>query len=312
MAEYVHEAVLVQDVVRNLIVDPNGIYVDGTVGTGGHSLAIKEHLGEQGCLICLDKDPEAVRISEKRLRHPGKDVRVLQGNYTELDQILRDQGIKTVSGVLLDLGMSTYQLEGSGRGFSFRKNEPLDMRMDPDNGETAYYLVNTLSLEGLVKILKKYGEERRAKAIARAIVNRRKQEPIQTTRHLVDVIESVFPPSVRSQLRHPATRTFQALRISVNKELDSLREFLDKIPSLITNKGRLVIISYHSLEDRLVKQAMVDWEGVCTCPPDLPYCMCRAPRVFRRVRKKPIRPDSEEIKQNPRARSAVLRVAERM
>lgn len=312
MTEYVHEAVLVQDVVRSLVVDPDGIYVDGTVGTGGHSLAVGKHLGEQGCLVCLDKDPEAVTISEKRLRDLGKDVRALQGNYSDLDRILGDQGIETVSGVLLDLGMSTHQLEGSGRGFSFRKDEPLDMRMDPDTGQTAHHLVNTLTLEGLEQILKDYGEERRARAIAKAVVRRRKQEPIRTTRHLVNVVESVSPPSVRFRSRHPATRTFQALRISVNKELDNLKEFLNKIPLLITKKGRLVIISYHSLEDRLVKQAMVDWEGACTCPPDLPYCICGRTPVFRRVSKKPIRPGPEEIKNNPRARSAVLRAAERI
>ena len=311
-SEYPHRPVLVHDVVRCLGPVSDGIYVDGTVGTAGHSVAIGKGLSGKGRLICLDRDPEAVRLSRQRLAFLGESVRVIRASYADLDKVLEDLGLKKVDGVLLDLGMSSYQLEESGRGFSFSRNEPLDMRMDPDDEVTAGYLINNLTPGDLEKILRDYGEENRAKSIVRAIVRERTKKPIEDSFQLAALIKSVFPPSHRFKARHPATRTFQALRIAVNAELQNIETFLNKIPSLITKGGRLVVLSYHSLEDRLVKQTMVDWEMRCTCPPDFPICVCGKVPLFRRLFKRGLKPGEKEIEENPRARSAILRAAERI
>lgn len=310
--EYPHKPVLLQHVVRYLVWTPDGIYVDGTVGTGGHGLAVGMSLSGKGRLICLDLDPDAVRLSRQRLAMLGKRAVVIKASFAELDGVLEGLGIRGVDGLLLDLGMSSYQLERSGRGFSFSREEPLDMRMDPERGQTAHYLVNDLSEGELEDILRDYGEERRAKSIARAIVNTRKIKPIETSLQLAELIKSVFPPSYRSGPRHPATRTFQALRIAVNKELQNLETLLNKIPTIIAKGGRLVVLSYHSLEDRPVKQAMVNWEQACTCPPDFPECVCGKVPLFRRLFKRGLRAGKGEIEENPRARSAILRAAERI
>lgn len=309
--EYPHQPVLVNEAVGYLVHTPDGIYVDGTAGTGGHSLAIGNSLDAKGRLICLDLDPEAVRLSRQRLAFLGDRVRVIRANYADLDRVLEDFGITVVDGVLLDLGMSSYQLDESRRGFSFSRDEPLDMRMDPENKLTAGHLVNNLAQQELENILRDYGEERRAKAIARAIVRARNKRPIKTSYQLSALIKSVFPAAQRFKSRHPATRSFQALRIAVNKELRNLDIFLDKAPLLMAKGGRLVILSYHSLEDRRVKKAMADWEKTCTCPPDFPYCVCGKTTIFRRLFKKVLKPSPGEIAQNPRARSAGLRVTER-
>ena len=243
--EYPHKPVLEEEVIRYLVVAPDGTYVDGTVGTGGHSLAVGMSLAGKGRLICLDLDPDAVRLSRQRLAFLGERVFVTRASFAELDSVLKDLGLNVVDGVLLDLGMSTYQLERSGRGFSFGRDEPLDMRMDPEDGQTARYLVNNLPERELEVILRDYGEERRAKPIARAIVKARTKRPIQTSLHLAELVMSVFPPSYRFGARHPATRTFQALRIAVNKELQNLKGFLNKIPTMMAKGGRLVVLSYH-------------------------------------------------------------------
>ncbi|MFH1243640.1 MAG: 16S rRNA (cytosine(1402)-N(4))-methyltransferase RsmH [Pseudomonadota bacterium] len=310
--EYPHKPVLVDEVVRYLVTIPDGTYVDGTVGTGGHSLAVGMTLVGKGRLICLDVDPDAVRMSSRRLAILGKGAFVTKASFSELDEILNDLGVKGVEGVLLDLGISSYQLERSGRGFSFRREEPLDMRMDPEKGQTAYHLVNTLPERELEAILKDYGEERRAKSIVRAVVKARTSKPIETSLQLAGLIETVFPQSFRSRAKHPATRTFQALRIAVNKELQNLKTFLNTIPDILVKGGRLVVLSYHSLEDRLVKQTMVNWEQRCICPPDFPDCVCGKVPLFRRLFKRGLRASPGEIEQNPRARSAVLRAAERI
>lgn len=310
--EYPHKPVLEEEVVRYLVVTPDGTYVDGTVGTGGHSLAVGMSLVGKGRLICLDLDPDAVRLSRQRLAILGDRVFVTKASFAELDSVLKELGLKMVDGVLLDLGMSSYQLERSGRGFSFCRDEPLDMRMDPEDGQTARYLVNNLPERELEGILRDYGEERRAKPIARAIVKARTKRPIETSLHLAELIMSVFPPSYRFGARHPATRTFQALRIAVNKELQNLKGFLNKIPIMMAKGGRLVVLSYHSLEDRLVKQAMVNWERECTCPPDFPACVCGKTPLLRRLFRRGLRPSQGEIEENPRARSAILRAAERI
>jgi 16S rRNA (cytosine1402-N4)-methyltransferase len=303
--------VLVHEVVSYLLHKPDGTYADGTVGTGGHSLAIGKGLAGKGRLICLDRDPDAVNLSRDRLVFLGKGISVIKANYSDLDTILKQLNIKALDGVLLDLGMSSQQLDNSGRGFSFTRDEPLDMRMDPDDELTAYHLVNTLPQQDIERILRDYGEEKRARLITRAIVASRSKRPIETSSQLAQIIKSAFPPHPPDN-KHPATRSFQALRIAVNKELQNLDTLLKKIPRLMAKGGRLVILSYHSLEDRLVKQTMSGWEKSCTCPPDFPRCVCGKAVLFRRLFKKGIKAGPIEIEMNPRARSAVLRAAERM
>jgi 16S rRNA (cytosine1402-N4)-methyltransferase len=305
---------MVHEVLAHLITDRDGVYVDGTVGSAGHSSAVGEVLSNKACLICLDRDPDAVRLSRQRLRSLGGRVKVERGNYGETDRILRRLGFQKVHGLLLDLGLSSYQLEQSGRGFSFNREEPLDMRMDQEQEGMmrASDLINRFSTGDLEKILRQYGEEKRARVIVRAIERARRKGPIDSSLQLARVIQSALPPVPSRTERHPATKTFQALRISVNRELDHLKLFLEKAPGLLETGGRLVVISYHSLEDRLVKRAMLEWEKGCVCPPDLPKCACGRTPLFRRIRKKGIRPGQGEIQDNPRARSAVLRAAERI
>jgi 16S rRNA (cytosine1402-N4)-methyltransferase len=310
--EYPHRPVLVQKVLEDLVTTPDGTYIDGTVGSGGHSDAIGRRIQGRGQLLCLDRDSEAIRISRQRLSFLGESVRFIKASYAEVDQVLRDLGWGKAHGILLDLGMSGFQLEQSGRGFSFYRDEPLDMRMDPDAGVTAEHLIQDLSERELEEILRQYGEERKARTIARRIGQEKKTKPILSSRQLAQLIESVVPRPRRPGAKHPATRTFQALRIAVNKELEHLASFLDKSPALLTGNGRLVILSYHSLEDRMVKRTMMDWEKGCQCPPALPKCGCGKEPIFRRLHKKGIRPDPKEIEENPRARSAVLRAAERI
>ena len=312
ISKYPHQPVLVGEVLRCLITRPEGIYVDGTVGSGGHSEAIGEKIKRGGRLICLDRDAEAIRISTERLSHMADRVTLIQADYDELNKVLHDMGFKKVQGVLLDLGMSSYQLEQSGRGFSFTKDEPLDMRMDVNQEITASRLINHLTQRDLEKILRDYGEEKRAKAIAALVVRERKKKPVETSLQLANLVVAVIPPSRHPGMKHPATRTFQALRIAVNKELAHLEAFLDHAPSLINAGGRLVILSYHSLEDRRVKKAMMGWEKGCQCPPDLPVCICEKSPLFKRLVKRAIKPGEEEVKINPRARSALLRAAERI
>jgi 16S rRNA (cytosine1402-N4)-methyltransferase len=309
--EYPHQPVLVQAVVDHLLSDRAGIYVDGTVGSGGHSEAIGRRLSEKGRLICLDRDPQAVRLSRERLSFLGPRVVVERGNYADFDRTLYHLGLRSVDGVLLDLGMSAYQLEKSGRGFSFQRDEPLDMRMDADGELTARQLVNELPEDELERILRKYGEEKRARTIARAIGKTRRRQPIETSYQLAHLIRSVSSRR-RNQTKDPATRSFQALRIAVNKELQNLEIFLAKVPFWVAKGGRVAILSYHSLEDRLIKQTMVEWEKTCTCPPGLPQCVCGKVSLFSRPFKRGLRPGRTEIAENPGARSALLRVAERV
>jgi 16S rRNA (cytosine1402-N4)-methyltransferase len=310
--EFPHEPVLVEEVVGDLLTRPDGVYVDGTCGSGGHSLAVGEALSKEGRLICLDRDPEAVSRCRVRLSFMGDRVTLRKRSYTELGTVLEETGSGTADGILLDLGLSTYQLDQSGRGFSFQRDEPLDMRMDPESGPTARHLINTLPGRELERILKEYGEERKARAIARAVARARREGEITTSSRLASLVRSVVPRRRGPGAKDPATRTFQALRIAVNRELDSLRLFLDGVPEWIGSGGRLVILSYHSLEDRIVKQAMRAWEKGCTCPPDFPVCACGKRPLFRPIRRGGLRPTEKETADNPRARSAVLRSAERI
>ncbi len=306
-----HKPVLLKEVLDLLITDPSGIYVDGTAGTGGHSEGIAKIVCEKGGrLICIDRDPDAIEFAKKRLSPFSNYIDLIRSNYKDLDLILNDLGIEKVTGILLDLGMSSMQLEASGRGFSFLRDEPLDMRMDPSDPIKAKDLVNRLSEYELSRIIKEYGEENKARKIARKIVEERKKALIETSLQLAKIVSSVVQD--HSRRHHPATKTFQALRIAVNKELDNLREFLEKVPDLLEKGGRIAIISYHSLEDRLVKEYIKKWENPCTCPPHIPYCICGKMPVMRRVTKKGIKPKEEEIIDNPRSRSAILRVVEKI
>jgi 16S rRNA (cytosine1402-N4)-methyltransferase len=237
---------------------------------------------------------------------------VIKANYADSNEILKTLGFEKINGILLDLGVSTQQLERSGRGFSFNRDEPLDMRMDMDDEVTAHKLVNTLPSKDIEKILKTYGEEKKAKLISKSIERERRKTVIDSSLQLANLIRSVISTPTRPGVKHPATRTFQAFRIAVNRELENLKTFLDKVPSLIAIGGRLVVLTYHSLEDRMVKQAMADWEKGCSCPPDLPRCACGKTSLFKRSQRKGIRPRQQEVEDNPRARSAILRVAERI
>jgi 16S rRNA (cytosine1402-N4)-methyltransferase len=310
--EYPHKPVMVNEVVTHLVTIKDGVYVDGTVGSGGHSEAILGALSDKGRLICLDRDSDAISISGSRLEDPEKRVTFVRANFADLGQVLKDLGIGRVNGILLDLGMSTYQLDQSGRGFSFSRDERLDMRMDQDGDTTAEDIINRFPAHDIETILKNYGEEKRARAISRLIEAERRKGNIATTLQLAGLIRSIMPHSRYPWTKDPSTRTFQALRIAVNRELENLERFLDAAPSLIENRGRLVILTYHSLEDRAVKKAMTDWEKTCVCPPDMPECVCGKTSLFKRLNKKMIKPVMQEIQDNPRARSAILRAAERI
>ena len=303
---------MVHEVVKYLVTIKNGVYLDGTVGSGGHSEIIGQEIIPKGQLICLDRDSEAVKLSRERLLFMGEKATVIKANYVDSDEILNGLGFEEINGILLDLGVSSQQIEGSGRGFSFNRDEPLDMRMDMDDEITAHKLVNTLSAKEIERVLKSYGQEKKAKLISRSIERERRKKPIDSSLQLANLISSVVSTSTRPGVKHPATRTFQAFRIAVNRELENLRKFLDKIPSLMAKGGRLVVLTYHSLEDRIVKQTMVGWEKGCICPPDLPRCACGKIPFFKRLHKKGIKPSQQEVEDNPRARSATLRVAERI
>jgi len=302
---------MVNEVLRYLVTVKDGIYIDGTAGTGGHSEAILGRLSDKGRLICVDRDRDAITIASARLKNYGDKVIFVRANFADLHLVLKDVGIIKVNGILLDLGMSTYQLDQSGRGFSFNRDERLDMRMDQNEGITAEDIVNNFSACDLEAIFKNFGEEKKARAISRLIEVERCKGPITTTLQLAGLIRALSPRSGSPRLKDPATRTFQALRIAVNRELENLDRFLRAAPSLLESRGRLVILTYHSLEDRAVKKAMIDWEKTCVCPPDMPECVCGKISLFKRVNKKMLKPMIQEIQDNPRARSAILRAAER-
>jgi 16S rRNA (cytosine1402-N4)-methyltransferase len=307
-----HQPVMVDEAATYLITAPDGIYVDGTAGTGGHSLEICKRIAPEGRLICLDVDRTSLRFAEEQLASFGDSVRLVKGSYADLDRVLQQAGIGNVHGILLDLGLSSYQLEHSGRGFSFLKDEPLDMRMDQDHGISAGELINTISMERLQGLLWQYAEERWAKRIARAIIEERQKGPVATSRQLARIVETTIPLKHRPRKIHPATKTFQALRIAVNGELQNLADFLSKAPALLRIGGRLVVISYHSLEDRLVKQAFRERKDVGRHPRKLPDLPDSGPSLIKALTKKGLRPGQAELIANPRSRSAIMRVAERI
>ncbi|MGI5835495.1 MAG: 16S rRNA (cytosine(1402)-N(4))-methyltransferase RsmH [Chloroflexota bacterium] len=305
-----HVPVMFREVIEALKPRDGGRYVDGTTGAGGHAAGILEAAGPNAKLLGLDADPDALAIAKEKLARFGDRVELVNVNFRHLAEVAREKGFVPADGVLLDLGISSMQLDRSARGFSFRTDSPLDMRFDPRQSVTAADIVNGASEAELRKILYEFGEERAAARIARAIVRRRSTERIETTGQLVDIVSKAVGP--RREGINPATKTFQALRIAVNQELESLREALPQALEILAKGGRLAVIAFHSLEDRIVKEFMRHEASECICPPGLPVCVCGKKPSLRLVNKKPQTPAFEEIQRNPRARSAKLRVAEKI
>ena len=311
MIEFHHVSVLLEECIEGLDIKPDGIYVDGTLGGAGHSSRIAAQL-TTGRLIGIDRDPVALRAAGERLKPYADRVTLVHSNFCEIKQVLQDLGIEGVDGILLDLGVSSPQLDDGARGFSYMADAPLDMRMNSEDLLTAHTVVNTWPQEELKRILYTYGEERYAPQIAAAICRRRQEKPIDTTLELVDVIRSAMPAAALREKQHPAKRSFQAIRIAVNDELGSVEKVMrDAIPALNPG-GRLAIITFHSLEDRIVKLGMADAAKGCTCPPSFPVCVCGKKPLVKIISRKPIISTEEELERNPRARSAKLRVCEKI
>ena len=306
-----HVSVLLRECIEYLNIDPQGVYIDGTLGMGGHSEAIASRL-TGGRLIGIDRDAWALEFASRRLAPFGDRFTAVKGNFSELSSILDGLGIDKVDGMLFDLGVSSPQLDNAVRGFSYMKDAPLDMRMDSAAPLTAREVVNTWPEAELKRILYTYGEERYAPRIAAAIVSARQQKPIETTLELAELIRGAMPAAALREKQHPAKRSFQAIRIAVNDELGSLERMLDTAIDRLKPGGRLAVISFHSLEDRLVKQAIHAGENGCTCPREFPVCVCGFKQTLRSVTRKPLIPGEEEMQANPRARSARLRVAEKV
>lgn len=310
MGEFAHVSVLLREAVDALAVKPEGVYVDGTLGRAGHSREIAKQL-TTGRLIAIDRDAAALEAAPGRLGPLMDKVTLLHGNFADLDSLLDGVGEDKVDGLLFDLGVSSPQLDDETRGFSYLKDAPLDMRMDTSAPLTARDVVNEWPQEELKRILRDYGEERYAAQIAAKVVKRREERPIETTLELADLIRSAMPAAALREKRHPAKRSFQAIRIAVNDELAAIPRMLEQALERLNPGGRLAVITFHSLEDRPVKAAMQSWAKGCTCPPDFPVCVCGNKPKAKLITRKPILPGEEELNANPRARSAKLRVAEK-
>lgn len=307
-----HKSVLLNETVDSLCVKPQGIYVDGTLGGGGHASEVAARLGDGGRLIGIDQDADAIAAASERLAPFGDKITVVRSNYERIAQVLDELEIPQVDGIYLDLGVSSFQLDTAERGFTYREDDaPLDMRMDQRNVLSAYEVVNDYSEENLSRILHEYGEERFARKIAHNICVSRQQAPIRTTGELIEIIKRSIPAKIRATGGHPAKRTFQAIRIEVNQELTVLSESLDGMIDLLNDGGRLCVITFHSLEDRIVKNIFRKNEHPCTCPPEFPVCVCGKKSKGTVVTRKPILPGEEEMETNPRSKSAKLRVFER-
>lgn len=306
--EFHHKPVLFQETIDSLNIRPDGLYIDGTMGGGGHSEAILQRL-TTGTLLSIDQDPDAIKAAGERLKsYPN--FRIVQGNFCRMDELARQQGMDMVDGILLDIGVSSYQLDTPERGFSYHNDAPLDMRMSRE-GISARDMVNTLSQKELAGIIFRYGEDKNANRIAGGICRAREETPIETTGQLAEIIKASVPAAVRREQGHPARKTFQALRIAVNGELEKLQEGLAAGFSILKPGGRFAIITFHSLEDRIVKQQMNDWCQGCICPKDFPVCVCGRKPQGRLVYPKGLTAGPEELEENPRARSARLRVFEK-
>lgn len=307
-----HRSVLLDECIESLNIKPDGIYVYGTAGGGGHSLEIVKRLTNGGRLVAIDRDDAAIAAVTERLSGYLDRVTFVRNNFSSAADVCRELGIEKIDGILLDLGVSSYQLDTAERGFTHNTDAPLDMRMDRRGELDAYTVVNTYSADELKRVIWEYGEERFAPKIAQAIVRRREQKPIETTGELVDVIKSAIPAAAREGGHHPAKRTFQAIRIEVNGELDAIEPAIRRAKDIMSEGGRIVIITFHSLEDRIVKQTYADMASGCTCPRSLPVCVCGKKPEVKVLTKKPILPSERELEENPRSRSAKLRVCEKL
>lgn len=310
--EFTHYSVLLEECLEGLNIRPDGIYLDGTLGRAGHSRRIAQRLTEGGRLICVDRDQAALDAAQKRLSEWMDRVTLVHSNFADIDVILDKLGLDKIDGMLFDLGVSSPQLDDSSRGFSYMADAPLDMRMDRSEGLTAADVVNGWSQDELRRILSQYGEERYAGLIAAAIVRRRGDKPIRTTLELVDIIKGAMPGKALKEKQHPAKRSFQAIRIAVNDELTAVDRMIRMAVPRLNKGGRLAVITFHSLEDRIVKSGMAEFARGCTCPPDFPVCVCGKTPEIRLVTRKPILPSERELEENPRSRSAKLRVAEKL
>lgn len=310
--EFHHQPVLLREAIEFLRPGGEGVYVDCTLGGGGHSEAILQAAGASARLIGLDRDPQAIEAATRRLAPFGGRVQIVQANFAHLEAVLDRLEVEYVDGVLLDLGVSSHQLDEEERGFRYQSDAPLDMRMGPDAPRTAAELLAEAEVDEIARILRDYGEERFAERIARFIDAERRKRPIQTTGQLVEIVKAAIPARARRSGPHPAKRTFQALRIAVNDELGSLAQVLDAATNRLRPGGRLVVISFHSLEDRIVKRHFVNEARGCTCPPEWAVCQCRGVAKLKILTRKPVLPEEAEVKANPRARSAKLRAAERV
>lgn len=311
MTEFHHVSVLLEECIEGLAIKPDGIYVDGTLGGAGHSSRIAAKL-TTGRHIGIDRDPVALKAATERLAPYGDRVTLVHSNFAQIRCVLEDLNIPGVDGILLDLGVSSPQLDDGQRGFSYMTDAPLDMRMNNEDSLSAYEVVNTWSHDSLKKILYEYGEERFAPQIASAICRRREEKPVETTLELVDIIRSAMPPSALREKQHPAKRSFQAIRIAVNDELGSVAKVMEDAIPLLNPGGRLAVITFHSLEDRIVKNAMASAARGCTCPPNFPVCVCGKKPQVKIITRKPIVSGPEELDRNPRARSAKLRICEKL
>ena len=309
--EFKHESVLQKETIEGLRVKPDGIYVDGTLGGAGHAVKVCEKLSAKGRFIGIDQDQDAIIAASGRLAPYGDKVTVIRSNYCYMAEELHARNIRQVDGILLDLGVSSYQLDNEERGFSYRADAPLDMRMDQRQSRTAEDIVNGYEEKELYRIIRDYGEDKFAKNIAKHIVAAREKAPIKTTGELTEIIRRAIPMKMQASGGHPAKRTFQAIRIELNRELEVLRDSLDGMIDLLGDEGRICVITFHSLEDRIVKTIFKKNENPCTCPPDFPVCVCGKKSKGRVVTRKPILPSQEEMERNPRSKSAKLRIFER-
>lgn len=308
--EFKHKSVLLNETIEELKIRPDGIYIDGTLGGAGHSSEICRCLGDSGRLIGIDQDAAAIAAAEKRLEGFGTKVTIVRDNYVHFEEVLDRLGIEKVDGILLDLGVSSYQLDEAERGFTYREDVALDMRMDQRQSKTARDIVNEYSEMELFRVIRDYGEERFAKNIAKHIVAVRQKTPIETTGQLNEIIKAAIPAKIRAEGGHPSKRTYQAIRIELNEELDVLNQSIDRMIARLNPQGRLCIITFHSLEDRIVKLKMRENENPCICPPNFPVCMCGRKSRGRVITRKPILPSAEELERNSRSKSAKLRVFE--
>ena len=308
--EFKHKSVLLNETIDGLNIKPDGIYVDGTLGGGGHAYEVCRRLGEKGSIVGIDQDAAAIEAASARLKDFGEKVTIVRSNYCDMKSKLHELGIDKVDGIVLDLGVSSYQLDTAERGFAYREDAPLDMRMDTRQKMTARDIVNDYTEADLYRVIRDYGEDKFAKNIAKHIVQARAVKPVETTAELSEIIRASIPMKFQKKSGHPAKRTFQAIRIELNRELDVLRDSLDDMIDLLNPGGRLCIITFHSLEDRIVKSAFRKNENPCTCPPDFPVCVCGKKSKGSIITKKPILPSEEELEYNSRSKSAKLRIFE--